>query len=458
MKASIERDLSALKAELDRKKAGSAAVQDIDVKQHIAPVYYALHDDIQAKGHLFYNLPGGRGSCKSSFTSLEIVDGVMRDDSGASNAIIFRKTGATMRESVFAQVAWAISELGVSHLWRGSVSPMQFVYQPTGAQIVFRGLDDASKLKSIKPKHGTFRFVWFEEFAELPGANFQRNVLQSVVRGGEDFAVFRSFNPPQSANNWANVLINEPDERAITLLTNYTQVPVEWLGSHFIQEAERLQQINETAYLHEYMGVPTGTGGEVFPNLEIREITSAEIEGLSYIYQGLDFGFAVDPACFIRAAYDRKHDTVYLLDEIYEHHWSNEQMAMEIKRRGYDLTGGTESSVFMRPGHEYNTRAIVTCDCSEPKSIADMRTFGIKAVACHKEPGCVEYRTRWLQHRNIVIDPHRTPNAYREFVNYSYGTDKDGNFISSLPDRDNHSVDGLCYALNSLIYFKKVSA
>lgn len=123
--------------------------------------------------------------------------------------------------------------------------------------------------------------------------------------------VFRSFNPPISANNWANVFIQEPDEKAVTLLTNYTQVPPEWLGEAFLYEAERLKALNYKAYEHEYMGIATGTGGEVFPNLEIREITEEEISRMGYIYQGLDFGFAVDPAAFIRVAYDRKTDTVY---------------------------------------------------------------------------------------------------------------------------------------------------
>lgn len=457
MKINIERELAEIRREVAKKKSGAAAVESLNVKDHIAPCYYPLHDDIEAAGHLFYNLPGGRGSCKSSFVSLEIVNSIMQDPTGGSSAIVFRKIAGTMRESVYAQISWAISELGVYHLWRGSVSPMQFTYLPTGAQIIFRGLDDASKLKSIKPRKGIFRYVWFEEFAELPGANFQRNVLQSVVRGGNDFVVFRSFNPPMSANNWANTMIQEPDERAITLLTNYTMIPAEWLGSSFLYEAEKLKEINPRSYEHEYMGIPTGTGGEVFPNLEIREITEDEISNLNYIYHGLDFGYAVDPACFIRAAYEQKTDTIFLLDEIFKKQWSNKQMADEIKRRGYAYTGKVSYTYF---GGEspLQEKTIITCDAAEPKSIADMQHEGLKAVACHKEPGCVEYRIKWLQHRRIVIDPKRTPEAYREFVGYSYGTDKDGNFVSTLPDKDNHSIDSLAYALNKLIYYRKISA
>ena len=137
---------------------------------------------------------------------------------------------------------------------------------------------------------------------------------------------------------------------------------------------------------------------------------------------------------------------------------SNRQLAEAIKEKGYNLTG---KPGYMSPfdgivhGPE---RAIVTCDCAEPKSILDLRDNDIKAIACHKEPGCVEYRVKWLQYRKIVIDPARTPNAYREFVAYSYDTDKDGNILARLPDKDNHTIDACAYALDRLIYRRGVSA
>lgn len=459
MTLNLENRIAALELEDAKRRASLEQAAGIDLTDHIAPVYLPLHADIEVGAHQYYNLPGGRGSCKSSFASLEIVNGIMKDTTGRSNSIVFRLVAGTMRESVFSQISWAIDTLGVGHLWRATVSPMRYEYIPTGAQIIFRGLDDASKLKSIKPKKGTFRYIWFEEFSELPGPNFTRNVLQSVMRGqGEQFVVFRTFNPPISKNNWANVFIQEPDERAITLLTDYTMIPPDWLGDSFLYEAERLKELNPKAYEHEYLGHPTGTGGEVFPNLEIRTITDEEISGMEYIYQGLDFGFAVDPAAFLRVSYDRKHDTIFFLDEIYKRGLSNAQLAEKIKGRGYDR-GGVRYYQSLIYGETYGReKQIITADCAEPKSINDMREEGLRCLGCHKEPGCVEYRLKWLQHRRIVIDPARTPEAYREFVNYSYETDKDGNFLSRLPDRDNHTIDACAYALDSLIYRRGVSA
>ena len=310
MNSAVLRQLSELQKEVKNRKDAKAVIDALDVTQHIAPVYLPLHEDIKAAAHQYYNLPGGRGSGKSSFCALEIVNGIMQDQTGESSAIVFRRTANTMRESVYSQIAWAIDVLDVGDLWRGSVSPMCWTYRPTGAQILFRGLDDSSKLKSIKPRRGFFRFIWLEEFSELPGENFTRSVMQSVQRGGSRYTVFRSFNPPINASNWANVFIARPDPRAITLHTSYLDVPAAWLGEDFITEAERLKEINERAYLHEYMGEATGSGGEVFPNITVRTITDDEINELQYIYAGVDFGFSVDPAVFMRVAYDQKHDTV----------------------------------------------------------------------------------------------------------------------------------------------------
>ena len=254
----------------------------IDILDLIAPRYRPLHDEVMTGAYTTFHLPGGRGSCKSSFVSLEMVNGVMNDPK--ANGIVFRRVAGTMRESVYSQIAWAIEELGVSALWRGSVSPMQFTYKPTGQQILFRGLDDSAKLKSIKPRQGYFKFIWFEELSEIPGQNTVRSVLQSVMRGNGDFRVFTSFNPPLSTNNWANRYILIPDDRTKVFRTDYRMIPPEWLGEAFLLEAERLQQINEQAYRHEYLGEATGSGGEVFPNVVTRTITDEEIERMQYVY------------------------------------------------------------------------------------------------------------------------------------------------------------------------------
>ena len=426
------------------------------VSDHIAPCFLPVHEDIAAGAHSIYHLPGGRGSGKSSFISLEIVDGMMRDQT--TNAIVFRRYANTMRESVYAQCQWAIDELGCSALWRGSISPMAFTYIPTGQQIIFRGLDDVGKLKSIKPRHGRFAWIWFEEFSELAGMNQVRSVLQSVMRGGDGFRIFDSFNPQISRANWANKHVLIPDERALLFRSTYRDMPPEWLGEPFILEAERLQAINERAYRHEYLGEPIGSGGEVFPNLEAREITDAEIKEFQYIYCGVDWGFSVDPFCFICAAFDRRKQAIYVFDELFKRGISNQQAAELIKGNGYHVTHptGEATSPF---GFSYGPgKQLITCDSAEPKSIADFRHAGLNARPCSKFPGSVLYGIRWLQSKYLYIDPRRCPNAWREFSEYEYMTTKDGEFLADVPDKNNHAIDALRYACDPLIRSYKESA
>ena len=141
------------------------AIQLTDI---IAPAFYPVHWDILDGKHTYYDCYGGRGSTKSSFISVEIVLGMMMgaERGEHTNAVVFRKVGNTLREFVYEQIAWAIDELGAGDMWTSSLSPMQFVYKPTGQKIIFRGLDKAKKTKSIKTSRGYFKYLWFEELSE----------------------------------------------------------------------------------------------------------------------------------------------------------------------------------------------------------------------------------------------------------------------------------------------------
>ena len=251
----------------------------VDLTDLIAPCYYNLHWDILDGNHTYYDLYGGRGSAKSSAVSVEIVYGMMNDamEEKLTNAVIFRKYAVTLRESVYEQIQWAIDALEVSCLWEAKVSPLQFVYKPTGQKIIFRGLDKAKKTKSIKSSKGYFKYLWFEELDEFAGIEEIRTVQQSVLRGGSKFVVFKSFNPPISRTNWANKYVDESREDSYRLHTDYTMIPIEWLGQQFVDDAMHLKKTNERAYNHEYLGLPVGLGTNIFELLEIRSICDDEI-------------------------------------------------------------------------------------------------------------------------------------------------------------------------------------
>lgn len=416
------------KAEERARQAGIYHM-DLDV---IADVFHPMIRDIRSRRHSEYILPGGRGSTKSSGISC-IIPELMKNNPNI-HALVLRKVGNTIKDSVYAQMKWAIDKLELNEEFVCKVSPMEITYKPTGQKIYFRGADDPLKIKSIKPEFGYIGIVWFEELDQFAGPEEIRNIQQSALRGGDIAYKFKSFNPPRSKNNWANEYTTEAeqkDEKALVCRSTYKDVPEEWLGEIFLNDAEHLKETNPDAYDNEYMGVANGNGGNVFEFIEERTITDEEISHMDKIFQGCDWGFFPDPYAFIRLYYNHNTEKIYLIDEICENKWSNRKSADEILKRKYD---------------DY----AITCDSAEPKSINDYRDFGLPARGAIKGPGSVEYSMKWLQTRTIVIDPKRTPNAYKEFSEYEYERDKDGNVISGYPDENNHLIDACRYATESL--------
>jgi phage terminase large subunit len=88
-------------------------------------------------------------------------------------------------------------------------------------------------------------------------------------------------------------------------------------------------------------------------------------------------------------------------------------------------------------------------DSAEPKSIAELKSYGMKVKGAKKGPGSVEFGVKWLQDlEQIIIDPERCPRAAKEFVNYALEQDRAGEVMSRFPDKDNHAIDCVRYGLS----------
>jgi phage terminase large subunit len=359
-------------------------MMEVRLSELIAPPFYPLHRELKAEKHGEVWCKGGRGSTKSTFISIEILLGIIKDTD--ANAVVCRRYQNELRDTVYGQFEWSAAKMGVAHLFKFQISPMQIVYLPTGQKIVFKAADNPRKMKSINLGKGYIKYAWFEELDQFASMDEIRNILQSLFRGeNKKRIVFFSYNPPRSGRSWVNQEAKMPKPGRRVHHSVYLDVPQEWLGDRFLADAEHLKMVNETAYRHEYLGEEVGTGLEVFNNVDLRVFTQDEIATFDRIKQGLDFGYAVDPLCFERMHYDRTRRRLYVFEEISGLNLFNRQLWGLAQR--------------------YNDVWTIA-DSAEPKSIAELKSFGMKIKGSKKGPGSVEFGIKFLQDlEQIIIDP-----------------------------------------------------
>lgn len=406
-------------------------MSEVRLSTVIGPAFYKLARDVFQHGHTHYDLSGGRGSLKSSCVSILVPLLIVATPN--IHAVVLRKVANTIRDSVYAQYLWAIGELGMAAYWEAKVSPMELIYKPTGQKIMFRGADDPMKIKSIKVPFGYIAITHFEEKDQFAGRAEIRTILQSTMRGGSKFWNFESYNPPISRDNWANKDSLEERPDRLCHKSTYLEAPPEWLGEQFLAEAEHLKETNEKAYEHEYLGIAVGTGGNVFENLELKELTKEEVAVFDRHLNGVDWGYFPDPWAYNKCHYDAARRTLYIFDELTAYKKGNKETAEMLLARG-----------FTREDR-------ITADSAEPKSVGDYQRFGLKCYGAIKGPGSVEYSMKWLQSlAKIVIDPKRCPDTCREFMGYEYERTRDGEIMSGYPDKNNHHIDAVRYATENV--------
>src|SRR5699024_8660257 len=286
--------------------------------------------------------------------------------------------------------------------------------------------------KSLKSANFPFAFAWIEELAEFKTEDEVTTITNSLLRGelgsGLFYKFFYSYNPPKRKQSWVNKKYETQFQPDNTFVHHSTYKDNPFISKQFIQEALATKERNLSRYEWEYEGKAIGSGVVPFDNLTFRTITNDEYNAFDNIRQGQDYGYATDPYAFVRWHYDKKRNKAYAMDELYGVKLSNRYTAKWIKDKGYG-------------------RHTTTSDSAEPKSIDEQKSYGIRVKGAKKGPDSVEYGEEWLDDLDeIIIDPKRTPNIAREFENIDYQTDKDGNPVPKLEDKDNHTIDSTRYA------------
>ncbi len=389
----------------------------------INPVYTPYLKDTH-RIQIFF---GGSSSGKSVFLSQRAIIDVLNS---SRNYLICRKIARTIRNSVFREITKAIDAWNLNGRFAVNKSEMT-ITADNGYQILFAGLDDVEKLKSITPQKDAFTDVWIEEATETDQDDVKQ--LLKRQRGGRADIPKRltlSFNPILQLHwiyqeyfatvAWADDQTQHSDGRLSILKTWY-------IHNRHLTPDDVYDLENETNeyYRDVYTFGNWGVLGDViFTNWEVRDLSNMH-DQFTNRRNGLDFGFSSDPAAFAATHYDRPQKTIYIYKELYERGLTNDLLAAELGRMA--------------------ERDIVKCDSAEPKSVAELRLHGINAAGARKGKDSVLHGIQWLQQQRIVIDKSCV-NAKNEFMQYQWKKDRDGNSMRQPVDKFNHIIDALRYA------------
>ena len=412
----------------------------LDLTADLLPVYRAARAVLSGESDVrTIVVKGGRGGGKSSFAAELAYETMMRDPS--ANVVYLRRYRSDLRPTVFQQFCRVVGKHGGEGAWKVTTAPMECVRSEAGNACYFFGADNPVQAKSFTPRRGYVSLLIFEECDELRGLEFVHDAELTYLRSnggsGARQLSLMVFNPQPSRRNWMNEYVSElsGDDGAAVFEASYLTVPPDWLGERFLAQAEWMRERRPDEYRNKLLGEVTGTGGELFGNVERAIVTDEQIEAFElhgWVHQGVDWGYE-HPNVFVRVAYDPDSDTVWPLYEKYERHSNAEHFQRGIRRFRANET---------------------ICDSAEPDKIADWLDLGWNAYAAVKRwrGGGRSYAWEWLRSRTrIVVDPERTPKLLHELETLEFERLSDGMYSAAYPDVGEDGVMAAIYALNRVI-------
>ena len=367
---------------------------------------------------------GGRGSKKSTTMAMWIIYHMMKYP--LANTLVIRKVFNTHKDSTWTQLKWATHNLGVSHLWYFSKSPLEATYLPTGQKILFRGLDDPMSITSITVEKGHLCWCWFEEAFQVVSED-DFNKIDMSIRGELPEGYFKQITltlNPWSEKHWIKKrFFDKPDSHTLSLQTNYTCN--EFLGKDDITIFENMKNENPRRYSIEGLGNWGIAEGLVYNNWQEVEFDINSIEGIKKVY-GLDFGYN-DPTAFICVGVDEERKTLYIYDEYYKSGMTNKDIA---------------DMLIYKQLHKYE----IIADSAEPKSIEELRRAGIRRVrGAKKGKDSIINGIKKINEYKIIVHPC-CEKTIIELSNYVWDN-KNGVALDKPIDDYCHLMDALRYSL-----------
>lgn len=378
---------------------------------------------------------GSRASKKSTTTAMNLIYRIM--EYPESNALVVRKTYRTLLDSCFAQLKWAVNRLGVKNYFDFKLSPLEIIYKPTGQKILFRGLDDPLKVTSVTVDVGSLCFLWIEEAYEIMSES-DFDMLDESIRGevpkGHFKQITLTFNPWNERHWIKGRFFDKSDKDVLAITTNYTCN--EWLDRSDLNVFERMKENNPRRYQVAGLGNWGIVDGLIYENFEERQFTLEDVKDYKTV-AGLDFGYTNDPTAFFIGFLDKKDSILYVWDEMYSKGLSNKKIYENIKNMGY-------------------SKEKITGDSAEPKSIDELKGYGLRIKGAKKGKDSILNGIQWIQDLKIIIHP-RCNNFLTEISNYQWDKDKFGKALNRPIDDFNHLLDAMRYALEDDIQSKTIN-
>ncbi len=376
---------------------------------------------------------GSRASKKSKTVALWIISHIVQYPE--ANAIYIRKTERTLKDSCYSDCRWAIHRLGLDNWFVCRLSPLEIEYKPTGQRVLFRGCDDPLKLTSISVPKGVLCWAVFEEAYEI-NKESDFDMIDESIRGevpkGYFKRIFVLLNP-WSEKHWIKKrFFDVPDsENKLSLTTNY--LCNEWLTLDDLKIFEDMKTRNPRRYAVAGLGNWGVVDGLVYENWKEETFDTDEIRKQKDIVSafGLDFGYTNDPTTLFCGLLDKEKKKLYVFDEMYQKGMSNKKIYETISDMGY-------------------SKERIVADCAEPKSIDELKGYGMRVSGALKGRDSIKNGIQWIQDLEIIIHP-RCVNFLTEISNYTWATDKFGNKLNEPIDDFNHLMDAMRYALEKYI-------
>lgn len=396
---------------------------NLEIDSNVFNAVYLPYLNDETYHQIFF---GGSSSGKSYFLAQRCVLDVAK---GGHNYLITRKVARTLRGSVFNEVKKAIRFFCLSPYFKINESDM-IITCHNGYQILFAGLDDVEKIKSITPAKEVLTDIWNEECTENDYNDIKQ--LEKRLRGASSVKkrMIDSFNPilqehwlyKENFNGWDDSKREYKSDNLTILKTTYKD-------NKFLTQEDiyRLENEKDPYYRNVYTFGNWGVlGGVIFKNWHVEDLTDIK-DTFDRYYNGLDFGFAEDPAAIIRIHYDKMRKKIYIVNEFAETGMTNDMLANQIQ----SMIGKNE---------------LITCDSAEPKSIHELSLRGIAAIPAKKGKDSVNFGIQWLQQHEIIVDVS-CQQVKNELQSYKWREDKDGNILPEPLDKNNHLIDAMRYAL-----------